>query len=172
MNVKKKKFKISKNIILSVVLIFLFGVCWYINRVFVGEDVAKILGQAEYVNNEFFLEEDVFSESRMKVTEARHEKIAQLKEIIGDENSDEETKKLSREELMTVTKNIEDESICEEQIKLKLNLTDVFVNVNVDYATVNIKSGELTEMELAQIKEIIISKTGVDISAIKISLTN
>ncbi len=165
----KSKFLIRKNIILLTVLLLVLVLCTYTNIKFKNSDKAMILGEAQFVNNTLTDEEDYFTQTRMEIELARDTEISHLKSLLESENIDTATKDEARRRYFEITQSIEQEKICEGLIKNKINY-DLMVNVNPPQVNVTIKAGSMNDLEIARIKEIIISQTNLTSESIKISL--
>ena len=171
MEVGKLKFKINKNKILVITMIFMLLLCCWWNVWYKNNNNAKILGEAEFVTNEITVSEDFFTESRMEIERARDIEISHLKLLLEDENIDEQTRSSVSDAYLEIVKSIEQERICEQQIKNKIQY-DVLVTVNPPQATVTVHALELLPEEVARIKEIVLTQTGLSSECIKISVTD
>ena len=168
---RDRKFKISKNKIMTLVLIVLFVVCCVMNSKFVGTDNAKILGEAEYVNSSSNYEEDAFFENRLEIEKGRDSEISHLKSVMESDLADKEAKEEAKNVFLELVSNIEKEKICQEQIKLKIKF-DNLVILNNGQATVNVKTENLLPVDVAKIQEIVHTHTGIALNCIKIQVTN
>ncbi|NLY43497.1 MAG: SpoIIIAH-like family protein [Clostridiaceae bacterium] len=152
------------------------------------EDTAqKNLGEAQLVDNtvdteesETSLPEDssnivvdtgssnkYFIEARMNRERSRSEALEILYDIINNENSPEESKIKAQEEAMKVAKIMDTETMIENLLMAK-GFEDAVVFINEGKVNVVVQSEGLIPSQVAQIKDAVITHTGVTPEDIKI----
>lgn len=88
----------------------------------------------------------------------REQTMLYLNEIIANEASSEEAIKEAQAQQLSLSQNMELELVLEGLIKA-LGFEDAIVTATTDSINVIIKSGELTEAEVAQVLDIIVTET-------------
>ena len=88
----------------------------------------------------------------------REQTMLYLNEIIANEASSEEAIKEAQAQKLSLSQNMELELVLEGLIKA-LGFEDAIVTATTDSINVIIKSGELTEAEVAQVLDIIVTET-------------
>ncbi len=91
-----------------------------------------------------------------------------LLEIINNTNISEEMKQDAVNKMLTLTDNMEKESSAEQQLGAKGFLNSI-VNISEDSIDVTINKSELTEVEKAQIEDIVVRKTGCSLDKVVIT---
>ncbi len=99
-----------------------------------------------------------FTTYRTDRTATREQTVAYLNEIIQNEASTQEAVRDAEAQKMSLTKNMELELVLEGMIKA-LGFDDAIVTATTDSINVIIKSDELTEAEVAQVLDIIVTET-------------
>lgn len=89
-------------------------------------------------------------------------------ELVNNESLDAETKQKAVDELVAMTAVMEKESICEQQLLAK-GFEETVVLISDGCVDVTVNRSELTEIEKAQIEDIITRKAGCDVSEIIIN---
>ena len=97
-------------------------------------------GEAKYVSGDLSLEK------------SRSEAVSLLQTVSEDVNADPVKKAEAQGELIRIAKDIEQEALAE-QILIEKGFQEVSVFLNSPQATVRVKSNELTNQELAQIRD-------------------
>ena len=112
-------------------------------------------------------EESYFNTARLNRTKAHDQAKAHLQEIIDDETIDTETKLIAQNELIEISNQIKTETDIENSIKSQIK-SECVVTLNNDSVEVILTKGMLTEELVIKIKDIIISKTGLNAENITI----
>ncbi|MDE7394809.1 MAG: SpoIIIAH-like family protein [Clostridiales bacterium] len=99
-----------------------------------------------------------FTTYRTDRTITREQTMMYLNEIIENEASSEEAVAQAQAQKLSLSKNMELELVLEGLIKA-LGFEDAIVTATTDSINVIIKSGELTEAEVAQVLDIIVTET-------------
>ena len=99
-----------------------------------------------------------FTTYRTDRTVTREQTMLYLNEIIANEASSEEAIKEAQAQKLSLSQNMELELVLEGLIKA-LGFEDAIVTATTDSINVIIKSGELTEAEVAQVLDIIVTET-------------
>ncbi len=99
---------------------------------------------------------------------ARSESIEQWKNAVSDGDASQEEKKESEKRAKLLNEYVEKEKSIETLVKAK-GYSDCFAYINEGGVTVRVTGGEIDGSKIAQIKDIIVDETGVDVRDIKIS---
>ena len=163
MNVKKVSV-----LFLAILLCISIGLNWNYNEKDDGK-TAKILGEAAYVSNDVKVEESRYDSRKIECETAREESIALLDEILNNPASDKEQIDEAQNEKIKIAKAIENEALCEMQLKTK-GYSDVIVFINEDVASVFLPDTNLSTVQTLQIQEIVASTANISPEKIKITL--
>ncbi len=112
--------------------------------------------------------ENFLSEAKLNREQMRAKSKEILNDIIDNETLSEEAKSDAVSQLIALTDAMQKESQAEQQLGLK-GFTDAIVSISEDSVDVSIAVSELTESEKAQIEDIVMRKTGCDVSEIVIT---
>lgn len=131
-------------------------------------ETTKILGEAAYVNNNVQIEENNrLKQIRNDREKTRDEVKETLENIIKSPNSTEQGKMKAEEELIGITKSIQNELDCEILLKQK-GFEEVVVTISNNSASVAVMNKTLLNTEIAQITDTVAGITGFDAEKIKI----
>lgn len=111
---------------------------------------------------------NVINQSRQDRDKLRGDTMDKWKEISSNKDASESAKKQAEENIVKLTKYSENENAIETNVKSK-GFEDCFAQVSESGVSVIVKGENLDSASVAQIKDIIISETGVPASQIKIS---
>ena len=145
---KKKKIVI---LTVMVALLVLTGVLNIVLNNTVG-NATNVSGENTYV--------DFFTSYRDYRTESREQSLLYYDEIIASESSSAEAKAEAENAKMELTERMETELVLEGLIR-SLGFEDAIVTNTTENLNVIVKCDELTGTQMTQIKEIVVSETGV-----------
>ncbi len=145
---KKKKIVILTGM---VALLVLTGVLNIVLNNTVG-NATNVSGENTYV--------DFFTSYRDYRTESREQSLLYYDEIIASESSSAEAKAEAENAKMELTERMETELVLEGLIR-SLGFEDAIVTNTTENLNVIVKCDELTGTQMTQIKEIVVSETGV-----------
>ena len=91
-----------------------------------------------------------------------------LMQLVNNENLDEASKQTAAGELVAMTARMEKESVCEQQLLAK-GFGECVVLISEDSVDVTVNRAELSEVEKAQIEDILTRKAECDVSQITIT---
>ena len=111
---------------------------------------------------------DAIVNAKLNREQTRSKSQAMLMELVNNESLDAETKQKAVDELVAMTAVMEKESICEQQLLAK-GFEETVVLISDGCVDVTVNRSELTEIEKAQIEDIITRKAGCDVSEIIIN---
>lgn len=115
--------------------------------------------------------DEFFVDYKIERDKSRDEHISMLESIASDESSDQETKSMAQQEMISLVKLSEKEMIIENLIKAKgFNGSIVFIHDG--YVNVVIDANQLTTSQAAQIQDIVQKESGVEIQKISIATNN
>lgn len=160
MNIKMLTKK--KKIIILVAMLLLLVITGSLNIILSNatEEASSKL-DANYSSASFF------STCRTDRTTTRNESIDYYKQIMASETSSKEAKANAEAQINSLIEAISIEYTMEGLIKAK-GFSEALVNYSSTYINVIIQSSELTEVEVAQIVDVIQSQVDRDIDYIKI----
>lgn len=115
--------------------------------------------------------EDSFEVFKTERTRSRNQQLSYIESVAQSEETDDETKKEAQQMKLMLAENMEKELTAEGLIKTKLSLVSV-VAVKEGSASVVVKRTKLSEDEVTQIADIVISETGLAAQNIKIMTAN
>ena len=140
----------------------------------VKDGSSRIPGQTEFVNSGTGSDETVavsanayFTNARANRDDTRKENIDMLKETIANVKTDDSAKKSAVDRLAAIAAQSEHESAIESLVKAK-GFSDSIAVIGDDSVNVIVEADKLLDREVQQIKDIVISETGVSIEKIKI----
>lgn len=146
--------------IIAGALIVMIGLAGYLNYMYddeiqaVGADAIDAetanIGQVQMVSGT----QDYFENCRLNRESARNRAIDLLKDTIANENTSEQTKNDAQKQILDIAKNIENEENIESIIIAK-GFNDAVVFINGESVTVTVKTGELTAVDTAKIKDVV-----------------
>lgn len=110
----------------------------------------------------------VIAQAKLNRDQVRAKNKESLQEIIDSSAITQGQKQEAVETMLTLTENSEKEVAAETLLQAK-GFTDVIVSITENSVDVVVNQSELTDVELAQIEDIVKRKTGVDISQIVIA---
>lgn len=108
-----------------------------------------------------------FYEYRIERDKNRSQEREMWEDIINNQNTDQTFKNLAQQELVKIVSLTEKEMIIENLI-ISRGFNDALVFMTDDSVTVIVDTKELTQAQVAQIQDIVVSKTKVSPSNIKI----
>lgn len=124
------------------------------------------LGEAQLVNGTAVIE-NYFESAKLNRTKAHDSACESLKQIIDDASTDEDTKAAAREKLTKLSEYIKLEADCENLISAQTS-KDCVVTINSDSVEVVVPSDTLDENIIVKIKDIVLTKTNVNVENITI----
>lgn len=167
----------KKHILFFTMLIALSGalfINWYYtnnqkDNVEVETTDKPFFGEAQYVNSGSVTadEKNFFNEAKVKRTKAHDTARSELNEIINSSNYDNETKKLAKEKLISLSEQIKTETDIENLITAQLG-TECLVTYNQETIEIIINTDAINDNEIVKIKNIVISKTKLSSEQISI----
>ncbi len=167
----------KKHILFFTMLIALSGalfINWYYtnnqkDNIEVETTDKPFFGEAQYVNSGSVTsdEQNFFNEANVKRTKAHDTARSELNEIINSSNYDNETKKLAKEKLISLSEQIKTETDIENLITAQLG-TECLVTYNQETIEIIINTDAINDNEIVKIKNIVISKTKLSSEQISI----
>ena len=143
--------------VIASALVVMIGIAGYLNYKYDEETIAVTtdletanIGQVQMVSGT----QDYFSNSRLNREDARARAIDLLKDTIANENVSENTKNDAQKQILDIAKNIESEENIESIIIAK-GFSDAVVFINGESVTVTVKTNELTAVDTAKIKDVV-----------------
>lgn len=146
--------------IIAGALVVMIGLAGYLNYMYdeettsVGADANELetanIGQVQMVNGT----QDYFLNCRLNRENARAKAVDLLKDTIANENMNEQTKNDAQKQILDIAKNIESEENIESIIIAK-GFDDAVVFINGESVTVTVKTSELTAVDTAKIKDVV-----------------
>lgn len=124
----------------------------------------KILGDIAFVSS---MDDTYFDTARYTRQKSRDEAIAVLNTIVENEKADAESRIKASENINTYAQITEKEAIIENLIKSK-GFSECIVFLSADNASVVVETKALQATEAAQIKDIVITETGLPSGVVKI----
>jgi len=110
------------------------------------------------------------SQAKLNREQTRAKAKEMLLEIINNENLSEESKKEAVSKMIATTEQIEKESAAETQLAAK-GFVDAIVSISEESVDVTLAIESITDTQRTQIEDIIMRKTGCDLSDIVITTT-
>ena len=168
-----KKFKMGKlgrRQFTLIVLVLLIAITGYINVSYEPDavPVSKIENTEETASEVSVEKNDYFAMSRLDREKAREDAIELYREIVNDTKSSEQAKADAEKNIAQSAKAKETETVLENLIKAK-GFSDVVVYILNDSVTAVVKTSGLVPSQAAQIKDLIVEYTKVDVQNIKIT---
>lgn len=143
--------------VIASALVVMIGIAGYLNYKYDDETATATneletanIGQVQMVSGT----QDYFSNSRLNREDARAKAIDLLKDTIANENVSEDTKNDAQKQILDIAKNIESEENIESIIIAK-GFSDAVVFINGESVTVTVKTSELTAVDTAKIKDVV-----------------
>lgn len=112
---------------------------------------------------------DAIVNAKLNREQTRSKSQELLLQIVNNESLDQESKQQAIDELVAMTDIMEKESVCEQQLMAK-GFEECVVLISEDCVDVTVNRTELTEVEKAQIEDIVTRKADCDISEIVITV--
>ena len=184
---KKLNMIIGKKQIIVASLVLILGVAVYLNWQFASSQealtVADVLGsgssmqtasspstygEAELVSNQNIAETDYFTQARLDKQEAEDEEADAISTILSSNDLTEDERANATAQSMQLAQAASYETDIENQVKAK-GFEDCIAYVEADRVNVTVKANDLNASQAAQIKDIIVSVTGVDPSCIVVT---
>lgn len=173
----------KKRQVTIVALVLLVGIAGYLNWSFNVKNTpqddsiatmsgseaeqAKKYGEATLVSTQPTEESDYFTEARLSKEKARSESVELLKGTASDQNASQEAKDKANAEILTITKNIEQENVIENLILAK-DIGKSIVFINATGVNVVVDNADLQAADAAKIQDIVVSQTGVSPDQVKV----
>lgn len=110
------------------------------------------------------------SQAKLNREQTRSKAKEMLLEIINNENLSEDSKKEAVSKMIEMTERIEKEAAAETQLAAK-GFVDTIVSISDDSVDVTLAMESITDTQRTQIEDIIMRKTGCDLSDIVITTT-
>ena len=132
------------------------------------DDTAEVYddtGAAVYVSAQA---DTYFVQAKLEREQARASQKDMLTEMINNTNVDDTKKQECADNLLEIQQRIEKETAAEAMIESK-GFSEAYVRIDDDTVDVVVNKSELTDMELAQIMDIVTRKTGMSESQVRIS---
>lgn len=167
---KIKMGKLGRRQFTLIVLVLLIAITGYINVSYEPKavPVLKTESSEEIAKEVSVKETDYFASSRLEREKARAEAVELYREIANDTKSTNEARTDAEKKITESAKAIETETILENLIKAK-GFSDVVVYILNDSVTAVVKTSGLVPAQVAQIKDLIVEYTKVDVQNIKIT---
>lgn len=135
----------------------------------VSAPVNDTIGEAVLTNaGAVSVTSDAIVNAKLNREQTRSKSQAMLMELVNNESLDAETKQKAVDELVAMATVMEKESICEQQLLAK-GFEETVVLISDSCVDVTVNRAGLTEIEKAQIEDIITRKAGCDVSEIVIN---
>lgn len=112
-----------------------------------------------------------FAEYRLERDKNRSKEVEMWQDIINSESSEQTFKELAQQELVKIVALTDKEMIIENLI-ISRGFNDALVFITDDSASVIVEAKELTQPQVAQIQDIVVRKTKLDPTAVKIMTKN
>ena len=109
-----------------------------------------------------------FAKFRQERDASRSQSVAEWQKIAASADASNEAKRDAEKKIATETENSDKERKIETMVKAK-GYDDCFATVDEKGVSVTVKGGEIDGSRVAQIKDIIVSETGVSARNIKIN---
>lgn len=110
------------------------------------------------------------SQAKLNREQTRSKAKEMLLEIINNENLSEDSKKDAIDKMLSMTERMEKETAAETQLAAK-GFADSIVSISDDSVDVTLSISELTDTQRTQIEDIIMRKTGCELTDIVITTT-
>lgn len=177
---------IGRRQIVLTVLVLALGVAIYLNWQFskTGEDLeltavlssSKNYGDAQYVNKNSNTSsskpvDDYFEQAKNTRSRTRQEAINILKEVTTNAKVSAEDKTKAVLATAAIAKSVEHEGRIENLLKAK-GFNECLATIDEQNASIVVRANKLTESQVAQIKDIVMSVTGFTPDKIKIAEVN
>lgn len=177
----KFDFRLSKKHIILACLTLLLGIAVYANYelsktelkptdVMDGIDMNGVYGELKYVNGTELTDyssDDYFAQARLNKLTSRDEAVETLKMVLGGGDVTEEEIATYTEDAVALSALIESETVIEDLIKAS-GFSDCVCYLDGENASIVVKSDGLTAMQVAQIKDILLSEVKVPNENIRI----
>lgn len=111
------------------------------------------------------------SQAKLNREQTRSKAKEMLLEIINNESLSEDAKKDAIDKMLSMTERMEKETSAETQLTAK-GFADSIVSISDDSVDVTLSISDLTDTQRTQIEDIIMRKTGCELSQIVITTTN
>lgn len=112
-----------------------------------------------------------FSEYRMEREKNRSKEVEMWQEVINNQNTEKTFKNLAQQELVKIVALTEKEMIIENMV-ISLGFSDALAFMTDDSITVIVETKELTQAQVARIQDIVVRKTKLSPTNIKIMKKN
>jgi len=174
----------KKNQIVTVTMVCLVVIAGYLNFVYtekatnseddiltVSSDVEKEevenYGEAQFVNATSDAKTDYFNETKHNKEVSRSEALSLIREVAESDSSDAEAKKTAQQSMIKMAGNIEKEANIE-NILIGKGFSKVSVYINDSGVTIAVLTEGLSPEDVAKIRDVVISETGITADKIKI----
>lgn len=114
---------------------------------------------------------EYFAQAKLDRENARSKSLSILGDIVKNEQSSKEEKSKAQEQMTKIAEAVEAEAVIEALIKAK-GFDHTVVYISESGVSVIVKSSGITQAQVAQIKDIVMEKTGETADKIKIIETN
>lgn len=111
------------------------------------------------------------SQAKLNREQTRSKAKEMLLEIINNEGLSEDAKRDAINKMLSMTERMEKETAAETQLTAK-GFADSIVSISDDSVDVTLSIAELTDTQRTQIEDIIMRKTGCELSQVVITTTN
>lgn len=112
-----------------------------------------------------------FSEYRMEREKNRSKEVDMWQEVINNQNTEKNFKNLAHQEMIKIVELTDKEMMIENMV-ISLGFSDALAFITDDSATVIVESKELSANQVAKIQDIVIRKTKLSPTNIKIMKKN
>lgn len=112
-----------------------------------------------------------FSEYRMEREKNRSKEVEMWNEVINSQNTEKSFKNLAQQELVKIVALTEKEMMIENMI-ISLGFSDALAFMSDDSATIIVETKELTQAQVARIQDVVVRKTKLSPTNIKIMKKN
>lgn len=140
----------------------------YISTLFSGENATPTAIPTAAPTSDDAINDEFFSNAKLAKTKARDESVEILKAIIENSLSSEDARDTAAGEMSEIAASIATEANIESLLNAK-GFEHVMATVSSSGATVMVRKENLTGAQVAQIKDIILSETGLSVDKIKVN---
>ncbi len=161
---------ISRKHLLTFTLVAVFGLAVFVNWYYTNQSKPSTepkvsdevnLGDAQYVASDNVTDEtDYFTDAVLNRTKAHDSAKEYLEELINDNSTDQDTKALARERLLSITEQIKLEADMENLITAQTN-SKCLVTFDGESVEVILPKDTVNAEILIKVKDVVISKTNL-----------
>ncbi|WP_257529459.1 SpoIIIAH-like family protein [Irregularibacter muris] len=130
-----------------------------------GKSEEDIMANSKNISKEFFID------YRLERDKNRSQHIVLLENIVGNKETDKDTRGQAQKEMINLVKLSEKEMVIENLIRAK-GFNDVIVFIHDGYVNAIVDAENLSAAHAAQIQDVISKETGITLEKISIATTN